>query len=77
MQRALFNKLKRLEEQRANLQYQSEQLRNRVKDAQSEVSHKEKETLNRYCERQLKSSKFIKRKAEEQEEKVQWKRQKQ
>ena len=77
MQRAFYNKLRRLEEQKANLQYQSEQVRNRLNQACSDVSHKEHETLNRYCERQLKSSKILKRKQEEQEEHVQWKRQKQ
>lgn len=48
-----------------------------MNQAQTDVSHKEHETLNRYCERQLKSTKIIKRKNEEQEERVQWKRQKQ
>jgi hypothetical protein len=65
MQRAFYNKLRRLEEQKANLHYQSEQVKSRLNQASSEVSHKEHDTLNRYCERQLKSSKFLKRKQDD------------
>ena len=37
---------------------------------------KERETLERYCNRQVKSRKFIKRKNEDLDEKIAWKRQK-
>lgn len=52
-------------------------MKNRLTQAHSEGNHKEHETLNRYCERQLKSSKFLKSKKEDLEEKIEWKRQKQ
>jgi hypothetical protein len=47
-----------------------------VSHFESSENDKERETLERYCNRQVKSRKFIKRKIEDLEEKIQWKRQK-
>lgn len=51
MNKAHYNRLKRLEEQRLTLQYQSEQHHNRVTHQETGDADKERETLERYCNR--------------------------
>ena len=76
MSKAHYNRLKRLEEQRMTLQYQSEQHHNRVAFQETGDADKERETLERYYNRQVKSRKAIKQKNEVLDEKLTWKRQK-
>ena len=76
MMRAEINRHNRLLEFQEKLSYQNQVVKDKVTHAESSDNQKEYETLNRYCDRQVKSRKFIKKKVEEREEHVQWKRQK-
>lgn len=51
-------------------------MRDKVTHAEQGDNKKEYESLNRYCDRQVKSRKFIKKKTEDRQEHVQWKQQK-
>ena len=51
-------------------------VKEKVSHADASDSKKEYESLNRYCDRQVKSRKFIKKRTEDREEHVQWKKQK-
>lgn len=51
-------------------------MREKVTHVESSDNQKEYESLNRYCDRQVKSRKFIKKKTEDRQEHVQWKKQK-
>ncbi len=62
MARAFLNRMRKLEEQKANLQYQSQKINQRLGHANESDNHLEHETLQRYCQRQQKSQKSIKTK---------------
>lgn len=64
MTRATVNRLTRIEECRERLQYQNAVVREKVCASEGTDSRKEYETLQRYCERQDKSRKNIKKRGE-------------
>lgn len=68
MMKATINRVTKIEENKEKLQYYNQLIRDKVNHAEGSDSQKEYETLQRYCDRQVKSSKFIKRKSEEQVE---------
>lgn len=76
MSKAIQNRYSKLEECKDKLSFQNQVVRNRVTNAENSDSQKEYETLNRYCDRQVKSRKLIKRKTDDRVEQVTWKRQK-
>jgi hypothetical protein len=76
MMRATLNRITRIEECKEKLQYANQAVREKVQLTEGSDSLKEYETLQRYCDRQVKSRKIIKRKGEELEEHVTWKRHK-
>ena len=63
--KATFNRLSKLEECKEKLQYQNMVIREKVYNVEGSDSQKEYETLQRYCDRQVKSRKLIKRKTDE------------
>jgi len=60
MMRATMNRQNRIQESQERLQYQHESVRNRLTHKGSSDHHKIHETLQRYCERQVKSRKTVK-----------------
>jgi hypothetical protein len=76
MMRATMNRKNRIQESQERLQYQHESVRTRLSHKGSSDHHKIYDTLQRYCERQVKSRKTVKKKIETRDENIQWKRHK-
>lgn len=76
MMRATLNRQNKIHESQERLQYQHEIVKSRISNLGQTDHKKVYETLQRYCDRQVKSRKIVTRKTEEREDQTQWKKQK-